>query len=120
MGCSHVVLADCYTRSGLAVARSLGRLGLQFQLVNATLCRKIGRTKLPNWQYCPIVLCLEDNNVKAKPAKKRGRKAMGPRFLREAKDDSPKVPKMAGLPKHMLRRYHLNIPITDTSRSSNF
>ena len=35
---------------------------------------------------------------KAKPAERRGRKATGPRFLREAADDSPKDPKMAELP----------------------
>ncbi len=34
----------------------------------------------------------------AKPAKRRGRKATGPRFLREATDDSPKDPKIARLP----------------------
>jgi hypothetical protein len=33
-----------------------------------------------------------ENNDKAKPAERRGRKATGPRFLREAKDDSPKNP----------------------------
>ncbi len=36
---------------------------------------------------------------KAKPATRRGRKATGPRVLREAMDDSPKDPKTAGLPK---------------------
>ncbi len=35
---------------------------------------------------------------KAKPAERRGRKATGPRFLREATDDLPKVPKTAELP----------------------
>ncbi len=35
---------------------------------------------------------------KAKPAKRRGRKATGPRFLREAKEDLPKDPKTAELP----------------------
>ncbi len=35
---------------------------------------------------------------KAKRAKRRGRKATGPRFLREATEDSPKDPKMAELP----------------------
>ncbi len=34
---------------------------------------------------------------KAKPAERQGRKATGPRFLREATDDSPKDPKIAGL-----------------------
>ena len=37
-------------------------------------------------------------NDKAKPVERRGRKATGPRFLREAKDDSPKDPKTAELP----------------------
>ena len=45
-----------------------------------------------------LLLRLGDNNEKAKPAERRGRKATGPRFLREAKDDSPKDPKIAGLP----------------------
>ena len=36
-------------------------------------------------------------NDKAKPAERRGRKATGPRFLREAKEDSPKDLKTAGL-----------------------
>ena len=40
------------------------------------------------------------NTDKAKPAERRGRKAPGPRFLREATDDSPKDPKIAGLPLH--------------------
>jgi len=35
---------------------------------------------------------------KAKPAERRGRKATGPRFLREAINDSPKDSKIAGLP----------------------
>ncbi len=35
---------------------------------------------------------------KAKPAERRGRKATGPRFLREVKDDSPKDSKIAELP----------------------
>ncbi len=39
-----------------------------------------------------------DSNDKAKPAERQGRKATGPRFLREATDDSPKDPKIAGLP----------------------
>ena len=35
---------------------------------------------------------LSSNNYKAKPAERRGRKATGLRFLREAMDDSPKDP----------------------------
>ena len=35
---------------------------------------------------------------KAKPVERRGRKATGPRFLREATEDFPKDPKIAGLP----------------------
>ena len=35
---------------------------------------------------------------KAKPAERRGRKGTGPRFLREATEDSPKDPKMAETP----------------------
>jgi hypothetical protein len=35
---------------------------------------------------------------KAKPAKRQGRKATGPRLLREAMDDTSKDPKIAGLP----------------------
>jgi len=35
---------------------------------------------------------------KAKPAERRGRKVTGPRFLREATEDLPKDPKIAGLP----------------------
>jgi hypothetical protein len=35
---------------------------------------------------------------KGKPGKSQGRKAAGPRFLREAKEDLPKGPKIAGLP----------------------
>ena len=38
------------------------------------------------------------SNNKAKPAERRGRKATGPRFLREATEDLPKDPKIAGLP----------------------
>ena len=38
------------------------------------------------------------NNDKAKPAERRGRKATGPRFLREAMEDLPKDPKTAELP----------------------
>jgi len=37
-------------------------------------------------------------NDKAKPAERRGQKATGPRFLREATDDSPKDRKIAGPP----------------------
>jgi len=33
------------------------------------------------------------NNDKAKPVKRRGRKATGPRFLREAMEDLPKEPR---------------------------
>ncbi len=65
------------------------------------------RTFLP-LKYFPImltvrqsdqyVLGLEDNNEKAKPAERWGRKATGPRFLREVTDDSPKDPKVAELP----------------------
>jgi len=45
-----------------------------------------------------LELCLVHKSDKAKPAEKRGRKAAGPRFLREAMEDSPKDPKIAGLP----------------------
>ena len=41
---------------------------------------------------------LSGNTDKAKPAERRGRKATGPRFLREAMEDSPKDPKIAGFP----------------------
>ncbi len=37
-------------------------------------------------------------NDKAKPAERLGRKATGPRFLREATEGLPKDPKIAGLP----------------------
>ncbi len=47
--------------------------------------------------YTPsVILC--SCNVKAKPAERRGRKATGPRFLREATEDLPKDPKTAELP----------------------
>ncbi len=36
--------------------------------------------------------------AKGKPAERQGRKATGPRFLREATDDASKDPKIAGLP----------------------
>ncbi len=49
--------------------------------------------------YTPSVI-LSSCNDKAKPAKRRGRDATGPRFLREAMDDSPKDPKTAELPIH--------------------
>ncbi len=42
-------------------------------------------------------LPLRDNNDKAKPVQRRGRKATGPRFVREATDDSPKDATIAGL-----------------------
>ena len=67
-----------------------------------------------------LLLHLSNNNDKAKPAEKRGRKATGLRFLREATDDSPKDPKIAGLPKRMLQRYCLNTPITDTRVAATF
>jgi hypothetical protein len=35
---------------------------------------------------------------KSKPAKRQGRKATGPRFLRDAYNDATKDPKIAGLP----------------------
>ena len=41
-----------------------------------------------------MVVALEKGN----PGESQGRKAAGPRFLREAMDDSPKDPKTAGLP----------------------
>jgi len=47
-------------------------------------------------QNLNLLLHLVDN--KAKPVERRGRKATGPRFLREVMDDSPKDPKIAGLP----------------------
>ncbi len=40
----------------------------------------------------------DTTNDKAKLAERRGRKAAGPRFLREATDDSLKDSKIAGLP----------------------
>ena len=54
--------------------------------------------KLTDWHNYQSVLCLRSNNDKAKPVKRRGRKATGPRFLREAKEDLPKDPKTAELP----------------------
>jgi hypothetical protein len=39
-----------------------------------------------------------DCNDKAKPAERRGRKATGPRSLREATERLPEGPKIAGLP----------------------
>ena len=45
---------------------------------------------------------------KAKPAERRGRKATGPRFLREAMDDLPKDPKAAELPNLMQSRCMFN------------
>ncbi len=42
---------------------------------------------------------------KVKPVERQGRKATGPRFLREATDDSPKDPKIAGLPKPISTNY---------------
>ncbi len=47
-----------------------------------------------------LLLCLGDNNDKTKPAERRGRKATGPRFLREVMADLPKGRKIAGLPQH--------------------
>ncbi len=44
------------------------------------------------------------NSDKAKPAERWGRKATGPRFLREAMDDSPKDPKTAELPMTKLEK----------------
>jgi hypothetical protein len=38
------------------------------------------------------------NSDKAKPAERRGRKATGPRFLRDGACDATKDPKTAGLP----------------------
>ncbi len=46
----------------------------------------------------PVIRSGHNKNDKAKPAERRGRKATGPRFLREAMDDSPKDPKIAELP----------------------
>ena len=40
----------------------------------------------------------------AKPAERRGRKATGPRFLREAKDGPSKDPKIAELPSNVLAK----------------
>jgi len=51
---------------------------------------------LLNWTNRTFVLCLWISNDKAKPAPRRGRKATGPRFLRECKDDSPKDPRSSG------------------------
>ena len=44
--------------------------------------------KLTNWIFRPSLL-YSSYNYKAKPAERLGRKATDPRFLREAKDDSP-------------------------------
>ena len=57
--------------------------------------------KLTDWTTRPFLLRLISNNEKAKPAKRRGRKATGPRFLREAMEDLPKDPKIAGLPSEL-------------------
>ncbi len=46
-----------------------------------------------------FLLRLGHINDKAKPAERRGRKATGPRFLREATEDFPKEPKTAELPR---------------------
>ena len=57
--------------------------------------------KCPDYvNYHPIRFStiLSSYNYKAKPAARRGRKATDLRFLREAMDDSPKYPKIAGLP----------------------
>ncbi len=48
--------------------------------------------------YSKCYNSVTSNTDKAKPAQRRRRKATGPRFLREAMDDSPKDPKIAGLP----------------------
>ena len=56
------------------------------------------RINLSDWKTRVFVLRLKHQSNKAKPAKRRGRKGTGPRFLREAMDDSPKDPKVAGLP----------------------
>jgi len=44
-------------------------------------------------------LLVTGDTDKAKPVERRGRKATGPRLLREAMEDLPKDPKIAGLPK---------------------
>ena len=51
--------------------------------------------KLTDWTNCTFVLRLKGNNDKASPAERRGRKATGPRFLREAMEDLPKDPRAA-------------------------
>ncbi len=57
-------------------------------------------TELPSSCYNSVT----SNTDKAKPTKRWRRKATGPRFLREAKDDSPKDPKTAELPKTKLEQ----------------
>jgi len=52
----------------------------------------------PLGKIVDLLLHLKRNNDKAKPAERRGRKATGPRFLREAKERLPEGPKIAGLP----------------------
>jgi hypothetical protein len=49
-----------------------------------------------------FLLRLGDNNDNAKPAERQGRKATGPRFLREVTEDSPKDPKTAELPEYLI------------------
>ncbi len=45
--------------------------------------------KLADWTNHTSVLRLKSNNDKAKPAERWGRKATGPRFLREATEQLP-------------------------------
>ena len=66
--------------------------------------REVPITVTQALQYSDYVTHLDFSNVevykrshdKAKPVKRLGRKATGPRFLREAKEDLPKGPKIAG------------------------
>jgi len=69
------------TRSGHRRSLEIGEIKLTIRKFRAAKRIKEGTT-----------------NDKAKPAERRGRKATGPRFLREAMDDSPKDPKTAELP----------------------
>jgi hypothetical protein len=63
---------------------------------------------------------------KGKPDQSQGRKATGPRFLREASNDSPKDPKIAELPHlpvllcfHSVVRSSLTWESTSTSGESH-
>ncbi len=66
------------------------------------------QTLVTDYRFVIQRLYLGHLNIdKAKPAERRGRKVTGPRFLREATDDSPKDPKIAVLPQaEFLRSRH--------------